>query len=123
MKGPDHLGALQFGISDTGCLFMAAGRRNVVPAGAHHREVGAGKTDVAQQVIVELHQVGEDPLPLLAAEHGRQAESHFDHLVFRVVPGSAGGLCPSGDERLMNCLRLSGPCGGTSYTATSARRA
>ena len=73
---------------------MAAGRRNVVPAGAHRREVGAGETDVAEQVVVELHQVGEDPLALRATEQGRQAESHLDHLVFRVVPGSAWGLCP-----------------------------
>ena len=69
---------------------MAAGRRNVVPAGAHRREVGAGETDVAEQVVVELHQVGEDPLALRTTEQGRQAESHLDHLVFRVVPGWRG---------------------------------
>ena len=49
----------------------------MVPAGAHRGEIATGEADIAQQVIVELHQVGKDPLAFCATEHGRQAESHF----------------------------------------------
>jgi hypothetical protein len=40
-------------------------------------------------MVVELHQVGEDPLTLCTTEHGRQAESHFVISSVWVVPGSA----------------------------------
>ena len=79
----------------------------MVPAGAHRGEIATGEADIAQQVIVELHQVGKDPLAFCATEHGRQAESHFSHLVSLGGAGSGGaGLCPPGDECLMNRLAL-----------------
>lgn len=79
----------------------------MVAAGTHRGEVATGEADVAQQVVVELHQVGEDPLAFCATEHGRQAESHSSHLVSLGGAGIGGaGLCPQGDECLMNRLVL-----------------
>lgn len=68
---------------------MAAGRRAVMAAGAHCGEVATSEADITQQMVVELHQVGEDPLTLCTTEHGRQAESHFVISSVWVVPGSA----------------------------------
>jgi hypothetical protein len=68
---------------------MAAGRRGVVPAGAHGGEVAAGEADITKQMVVELHQVGEDPLSVGATEHGRQAESHLIISSVWVAPGTA----------------------------------
>ena len=49
---------------------MTAGR-GVAAVGPHDGEIGAGKADIAQQMVVVLHQVREDPLALLGgAESG-----------------------------------------------------
>ncbi|MDB5542215.1 MAG: hypothetical protein JWQ89_3942 [Devosia sp.] len=56
---------------------MAARSRALITARTHLGEVGAREADIAQQVIVELHQVAEDALVLGATEEGGQVESHL----------------------------------------------
>jgi hypothetical protein len=68
----DLLGALQFFSPAAGSFMTAA-------ALAHQVDVGAGDTDVAQQVVVELQQVAERLSAFRTAEQGSQVGHWISH--------------------------------------------
>lgn len=66
-------------------------------------QVAAGEADVAKQMVIELHQIGEAPALGQTAEQRREIRSHLVVLTeFGVAAGWGRAICTGDDEWAMN---------------------